>query len=695
MDHQANSTANSSFDWYARYEETGDMSLLEKAIQVERELLELRPSLRHPNRANICGNVAALLQESFRQTSDVSLLDEAISLNREALSLRPRGHYDRAKRCSELGASLYRRYTLSSDIALLNEAIEMKREALALHPPGHFDRAMSCVGLSIPLQELYYQSGDVTFLDNAIELSREALTLRPPGHSARARSCTMLGIVLHARYEQTGDFTLLHEAIKLDREARALTLQPVGHPARANSCANLGASLQELYYQTGIDALLDESIELKREALALYPPCHPDRASSCTSLGTALQSLYTRSGDVLHLDETIELKREAVALHSPGSRARAQASSNLAYSLSESYRRIGNVSLIDEAIDICNHSLGQFPPSQAWTLLVELAKLHLIPECSQFSVAKASEYLHQSCQHEVHSVQDFMLNICSCLSSLWNFSSMWTPHITATLVDVYNNIADRLPLLAGFVLDTPSRLQALKFTRRIGSDACVAAVLAKRPSIAVVLLDCGHGVVWTQAIHQRHPQMEGAPRDLAAKLENLLRVTALPKPTMLDKLPYSNPHLTFQDIRHKQNAQIRTILRDIRQMPGLERFMLGSTFDTLREAANSNPIVILVAAHSHVFALIMPGATRKSPDVLHLDLTWDNLLLLERSAKHDHNRYRAGARDPSSQSMSLDDTVDPTRAMRPGNYSPLNARLARLWVGVVKPVLMHLGLAVG
>jgi tetratricopeptide (TPR) repeat protein len=616
---------------------------------------------------------------------DEDALLQKIRDRREALAACPQGHPDRAKHSQRLGYSLYARYKQCGDLSLLDEAIELEREALALLPPGHHERAVGCNNLGSSLRVRYEQCGDLGLLDEAIELQREALALRPPGHPHRALSCNNLGHTLHARYEQCGDVCLLDKAIELKREA--LALRPSGHPVRALSCATLGASLHARYKQRGDLGLLDEAIELERKALALRPPGHPDRGLSCGNLASSLHVRYKQCGDLDLLNEAIELEREALALRAPGHPIRALSCRNLSDSLITCYGHTKNASLLEEAIKICSHSLKHGRSLEAWRSFLSLSKLYMIPATFYFSLASALGYLNLSFASEFDNVHDFVYQTRISLSRLWDASSVWASDIPLQLCNMYTQLIDRLPLAAGFILDTSSRLQTLKSTHHIGTDACVAAILAKQPLRAIELLDRAHGIVWAQALHQRDPQTEGAPPELAAELAGHLRAIAAPTPTELGGSP-NQDH--YQDGRYKRNTRIQAILREIRAMSGLERFMLGSTYDTLRMAAHAHPVVVLVAGRGHAFALIMSNATGDQPHALHLELTSDDLSALRVSAEQAGLRSRADMRgyEPEARlGLAL------RRIKTDVNHEPHKV-LAEIWRKVIQPVIGYLQLQV-
>jgi tetratricopeptide (TPR) repeat protein len=570
----------------------------------------------------------------------------------------------------------------NEDAVLRN--IRDAREALAACPQGHPDRAMHAQRLGEQLFVRHRQTGDVSLIDEGIEAERKALDLRPPGHANRAVSCGNVGFSLRMRYEQCGDRGLLDEVIGLEREA--LALLPPGHHDRALSCEKLGSALRRRHKQCGDVGLLDEAIELEREALALQPPGHPSRADSCGNLGASLHARYRECRDLGLLDEAIELEREALALQPPGHPNQARCI-NLSYALINYYGHTKNASLLDEAIRLCSHSLQHGPSLMDWRSLLILSEIYMISNTSHTSLASALGYLDLSFASEFDNVHDFINNTEISLSGVWDASSAWASDTPLRLCNMYTQLIDRLPLAAGFVLDTTSRLQTLKSTHHIGTDACVAAILAKQTSQAIELLDRAHGLVWAQALHQRNPQTEGAPPELAAELADHLRAIATPMPAQLDdSLPLSH----HQDARHKRNTRIQAILREIRAMPGLKRFMLGASYDTLRMSAHEHPVIVLVAGRGHAFALIISNATHDHPHALCLELTSDDLSALRVSAEQAGLRSRADMRhcEPEAR-LGL-----ASRRTEPGVNHKSHQVLGEIWHKIIQPVLHYLQLEV-
>jgi tetratricopeptide (TPR) repeat protein len=668
-----------------RYEATGATPSLDESIKLHQEAIALHLG-GHPDRAASCNNLATALWLRYQMTGGSDLLNEIIKLYQEAFALRPVGHPDRAQSCSNLAIALDNLYRETASSNLLDEIITLHREALALRPAGHPDRAISCNNLGAALTDLYLVTRCSHLLDEIITLHREALALRPAGHPVRASSCCNLAGALLARYQTTGSSDLLDETIKLYREG--LALQPDGHPDRVIACSNLADALQKCYKVTGSSNLLDEAIKLGREGLALLPAGHPGRHYSCGNLATALQDRYQVTDISDLLDEIIKLRREALALRPHGHPDRAILCNGIADSLLTQYKKTKDVTAVDEALALARENAASASSSELWRALLILFLIHTEQALPHFSMSTATKYLLQASASFPSTIPEFMRQIQNCLDHIWLIHSAWTPGTILTLLEVYTNIIDRLSRMTGFAPDAVSQLTALISARSFGSDACVAALLSGRPRQAVELMEHAHGVIWTQALHLRDPQLQDVPQSLASELEALFRAVSVPI-TKRDLTPADHVigYVSPEDLRDRQNSRIQTILTEVRSIPGLERFMLGRSYAQLREAARKHPVVVLVSARGHVYALIIRDSAQENPDPLRLELTSDRLALLRDTAAGVGLRNEGAPQDVDMQFG---------RAMHISKRKETTAlsTLADLWHDVVKPVIDHLQLQV-
>jgi hypothetical protein len=343
-----------AFLLHTQFKQTGQVVLLDEAIELFREGLALRPP-GHPNRGTAAINLASVLQTQFEQTGQAVLLDEATELFREGLALRPPGHPRRDSAAINLASVLLTQFDQTGQAVLLDEATELFREGLALRPPGHPRRDSAAINLASVLQKQFEQNGQVVLLDEATELFREGLALRPPGHPSRDIAAINLANALLTQFEQTGQVVLLDEATDLFHEA--LELCPPGHPYRGTAANNLGNVLLTRFEQTNQVVLLDEATELFREWLALCPPGHPRRDIAAINLATVLQKQFEQNGQVVLLDKATDLFREALELCPPGHPRRDSAAINLADVLHARFKQTGQVVLLDEATDLYREGL--------------------------------------------------------------------------------------------------------------------------------------------------------------------------------------------------------------------------------------------------------------------------------------------------------------------------------------------------
>jgi tetratricopeptide (TPR) repeat protein len=609
-------------------------------------------------------------------------LETEIRDRRSRLAALSSDHPKRADACDDVALSLYQRYQVTGSISLLDETIAMLREALALRPTGHLDHAMSFNALANALYSHYEETGSTILLEEMIMLLREALYLLPDrGHPGHAQVCHSLGTALHTRYKITGMTDLLDEATTLHRRALA------GHPDRAMVYNSLANAFHSRYQETGNPNLLEEMIMLLRAALTLLPDGHPGHASLRSSLGTALCTHYEVTGMTSLLDEAIELHREALFLTPAGHPNRALSCNNLASALWKHYGRIRDLTVLEQAIALACEGAAPLSSAKSRTVLPLLCKMHLVPDSPHFAISTATEYLSQASQLHTDNITAFMQGMQECLDLIWSVDSTWTSNTPILLSNVYSNLIDRLAWMTGLALDTKSQLTALKPARAFGADACVAALMSGHPNQAIELTDHAHGVMWAQALNQRDPHLQDLPKDLASELEALLRAVSVPMAAhTLERSDTATRYLSPEDVRHQQNSRIQTLLTEIRETPGLERFMLGSTFAQLREVACKHPVVVVVAARGRAYALIVSETTVASPHPLPLAITSQRLSSLRDYAG------RAGLRN-GRPSPKLEDGA------RLGLADPVEeddgvSVLSDTWLHVVKPVLDYLQLQV-
>jgi hypothetical protein len=730
---RAESCENLAISLVTRFKLTDEDALLMEAIDLQREALALRPQ-GHQDRALTCENLSVSLNSLYKHLDNINILDEAIMLSRESLALRPKKHPSRALSCANLANSLRELHELTKGDNLLTESIDLDRESLSLLPKGHIDRAGSCQGLANALIDQYMTTGNEACLIEAQELSRELLGLHPRGHPNRPITCTRYAGVLQAYYEHTGDDSVLLESTDLARESLAVERDVGKKDYYALSCQRLAHSLHLHYDSTGDDRFLMEAVQLQQQALALTPEGHHSRGSSCVELGNLLWKLYTRTRNNQVLDHAIQLHQEAYDLYPPGHkdrpaycvnlinslRARGQAANvddvtlsskimtlcreaftvcpkghpnraiccrHLVTSLQMCYTTKREQSLLNEILTLSEESLAIAPPGTLWRDLSVLAWVHLQINSPTLNTKRALQYLLQLVGSRAVDASQAMTSTLSCLDLVWRLKDSLDPLSDWTvLTTIYQKLVRLLPLIANPALETHSQLQALNKCSQLGSDAFVCAALSGTESLGLESLEIAQGFLWSQSLHYRDPQFNEVPELLADQLQGLLHEFTTSTQSQVDFMAEGDSFLTPNDVRHGRSSRIYALLSEIRALPGLENFMLGETFSTLASVAFDHPVVVLVGARKHFYALILRPQS-EGPTLLRLGD-------LEAILNSTNDELR---RDTRGGATIVNKGSDQIRAMaitQRGNFSPLSRRLKDIWLNIVKPVLDCLGVQV-
>ena len=468
---------------------------------------------------------------------------------------------------------------------------------------------MSLSNLAKRLSTRYDQLGAMQDLDEAIILDREALDLRPQGHLERSMSLNNLAAHLSSRYNHLWAIQDLDEAIVLDREA--LDLRPQGHPDRSMSLNNLANRLSTRYKQLGAMQDLHEAIILAQEALYLRPQGHPDRSTSLNNLANRLYTRYKQLGAVQDLDKAIVLAREALHLRPQGHPDRSRSLDSLARHLRERFTRLKQ---LQDKEDL-------------FSLYVQLVH---VPQTSSIDLFAARAW--------IRAAEDFQ-------------------HPTILLA-----YETSLRLLIQHLATLPSLPQHLVILKNLTSSLAVdafSACLRKRaPTRAVELLEQGRGVFWSQLTRLRSPLDDVVVSSLAGKTlaDKFTRLALLIRNVL------NSPGADQHERVCRLNLKLQRVVTNIRDLPGLSRFLLSSLFPDLQHAASGGPVIIV-------------NASKYSCDALVVFLARDPVHIPLRIA-------REGVRALSTELHTL--TV---RAKRADMTRELAFFLRKLWDQIVSPIV--------
>jgi hypothetical protein len=703
-------------------------SALDEAIELEKEVLVLCPP-GHRLRHAACESISISLHKRAHVGSrGLADLEESILFAREALELRSPGHFARNASLVALAQVLRERYIRTGNIPDLDEVIALERQAIAAYPVGHTQRATAFVSLANSLRRSFDRTGDVRVLEEAYEHAKTGLGLRPSGHALRPGALIAVVVLLNtlSTIRSYRSDAFIHDAIAYGREATQLCPKGRGHAHRAPSCMGLAASLKLLFGRTGDEALLHEAIALETEALELRLPDDIDRPTSCTNLAVSLNMLHEHNPTLDLQDRVIALEKEALSLRRPKDPLRAAACTNLASSLRKRFMLTKDTSFLKTATDLDIEALNIQSPDHPRRLQlsvdlsisytkwyeVSLDKTHLaaaIATCKQGlastsqsnparwrgSLQLAQLLLFETSTFDADAIIPLMSEAANpqaddppaLLAGLAHIISLLNLKLAKEadllrILQVHDQIIGLMPLVAGHTLDARNQLQVTKSCAEIGRAAFACAARAGQVTQGLALIERARGVMWSQALKLRDPQINTLPKAQGNELTSLISSLSLTQKNQLstERIGDSDARfLTNRDVRHVQGRRLQTLIEEIRGIPGQEMFMHGLPITTLLQASARHPVVVLVPALDYCRALILHSPNDvvmlPFPEVKIPDL-WTMVL----GATCDDDQGPRGLKGRQ-------------RGIKVISSRPKDT-LSQLWVRIVKPIVLQLGFKV-
>ncbi|RKK76947.1 hypothetical protein BFJ68_g18006 [Fusarium oxysporum] len=335
----------------------------------------------------------------------------------------------------------------------------------------------------------------------------------------------------------------LEEAIKTARQAVKST--PDDHPNLAGRLNNLGNEFGLRYKRTGEMKDLEEAIKTARQAVKSTPDDHPDLAGRLNNLGVFLESWYERMGEMDDLEEAIQIARQAVKLtpdHHPDLAGRLN---NLGNKLGLRCERTGQMRDLEEASAYL---------LEAW-----------------------------SCSSAVpfHRVQA----AAKCLELLATQSKV------DQAIDLGRGILDLLPSVHTRALDRNDQQFVVSTFAGVASYLCSFLLSANRLNEALECLEQGRAIIISQLLDDRSdlPSLRQDHSQLANRYQSLVdEVNAPARQTTSGVV-----EALLRKRRQEAVAELDTCLKEIRRVPGHERFMLGQTVAEMKECITKGSIVVI------------------------------------------------------------------------------------------------------
>jgi len=354
----------------------------------------------------------------------------------------------------------------------------------------------------------------------------------------------------------------LGAVIQLSQEA--LNDTPKDHPDRARRLHSLGVEYGNRYQRTGVMTDIETAIQRFQEALDNTLDDHPDRAYRLQSLGKGYHNRYERTGVMADLEAAIQRFQEALNDTPDDHPDRASRLQHLGDGYVHRYQKTGAKTDLETAIQRYQEVLDHLPSHIFIRLEVSIELLKLHTEAENWSLA----YL-------------------------------------AASTGVY-----LIPLLTPRLLENADKQNLLPTAVGLASDAAAVALIAGKTQYeAIQLLEVGRGVILGSLNEMRvdisdlqlkHPQEAEKYIQFRNQLD-----TPTASTRQVDRFDARTVLTRHSDQRYDAGQKMEQVIKDIRSLPGFDRFLLAPSEDELKAAAVSGPIVIVNVSKYRCDALII------------------------------------------------------------------------------------------
>lgn len=727
--------ANLAVSLGERYRRHGELEDLERTISIEELALELTPEGHYHKPARL-ENLAVTLGVRYKRYNELEDLERAISMEELALELTPEGHPDKPERLSNLAVALGYRYDRHGELEDLERAIDLKELALRLTPEDHPDKPARLANLAVSLGDRYNRHRDLEDLERAIDLKELAIKFTPEDHPDLPARLENLAASLRVRNRRQEDLEELERAISI--QELTLELMPEGHPDEPGRLASLATSLEDRYERHSELEDLERAIDLRESAIDLTPEGHPDMPALLASLAGSLwirskrpdepgdlervaisddsgeeddrstpevwHRPITSHSQMMYLERAIRVGYRSVKLTSESDSSMPERLANLGGFIFYCYELWGGLRDLERSISMREQAVRITPeghPDKAtrlydlglafWNLFLtrkSKSRFDAIIDCFM----KAATQSLGDPSHRLDAAKKCVL----LLSEYIDFGS------AESLLLAHSRIIQVLPEIVwlGHSVDRRFEESGKLGLGSLVNDAASAFIHARSRHQAIVWMETGRSLVWSQITSMRAPPDEKLAQmhpSLASDLRKVLTELARSGNTSLSSLQHST-HLTdtsqslhsegtmshgitLEDIANRHRRLViryESILKGIRSHWGFENFMRSPGIDSLlpRIEDLDGPVVFINVHTSScdALALFSNGA------MTHIPLP----SLTESRTRSLRSTWMRCLRSSNRDARAI--ITHDSRVLR-GGTTMFSRVLGRLWTWIVHPIL--------
>ncbi|KAH8154785.1 uncharacterized protein LAJ45_01316 [Morchella importuna] len=650
--HRSGRVNNLAKHLWTRYRLLGDIDDLRKAAACWEEVAETMPQ-DHPDWTRLVANVVNFLREVYKESMDVDDFRRMVAFFRRRVEATPRVHPGRREALVGLCSLLIDDYMQTGNLKAVREAIENAGEVLELTPPGHPDRAEALTDLASYLTREYHDTGDLETLDRAIRYSEEAVALNDPT-VYRANHLSTISLGLGARYERKGDLDDLRRAILYAREGIAVAHED--EEARVPIVHNLARLQYMMFKRASTRENLDEMLVCAETAVEQTPPGQPRSYIPLSNLAGCLEAKYYFTNDRAALLRAAEIMEELLTLALPGDTTRHKFMSNLA-----AFLTLKNLGLekpdeleMKRAVYYAEEALSAVPKDHtdraSFLVNLGLTRMEVFDGADMDTTQlflEAWECHHSPPLTRIHGAR-YAAGVLVQMGK-WEESSR-----------MLEDAIRMLPKVSTRSLEGQDKQQMLvKISGLPTTAACVALEAGKSAYHALGLLEISRGIIIGSTIDyrgdisdlkERHPEK-------FQKLEELRTEIDTPLPDSYESHTVGSRSFQTEEAylqarnrafkrREEALEEMDEILKEIRKLPGCERFQLAPSEEELKSWAKDGPVVTFVSSSYRSDAIILTSSSVTAlplPDLVHDDIEGRLSVIFEAPAKRSKKKRSPAA----------------------------------------------------
>ncbi|KAG8761817.1 hypothetical protein FRC11_012897 [Ceratobasidium sp. 423] len=668
----------------ARSDRFGNEEDLEIAIELYWQALSLTPK-GHEGRPKILQQLGCAYSNRFRQLGELYNVDKAIAYQSQALKLLPERGLYRIITLGNLGISYLRRFERSGNLEDIRNAIEYQSQAVSLTPEDHTKRQLWLGNLGNAYRVQYEHLGKLKDIDAAIEHLTEATSLTPSDHTFMTLWLNNLGLAHWHRFERLEETQDIDKAIAYHSQALSLPFKNASH--RAILLNNLGNSYSSRFERLSHSDDIDKAIMHQSMAVSITPPDNASRPHWLGNLGNSYWNRAERLGNQEDLIKAIEYHLQAVSALPSGHASLPLWLVGLGKSYAGLFTCGGNNKDIESAIEHQTMAVNLTPSyhGDAPEWLYWLARSHLL----HFQSLPGVGSLERIIECFKKSAQSTVGNPYYIFRSACHWAQLAAAHQMPDHLLAYQRAMDLVPQLVWLGSSIDKRYSDVPKLGDLALEAAMAAISAKKYSLALEWLEQGRSIVWNQVLQLRTPldQLSSADPTLAEKLGHVASqlhsapsMNRKPVVSSRNSVPLEEPNHE----RHRLAEEYDQLITQARQLEGFESFLLPKKSQELLCATYSGPIVVVNVHPSRCDALILQPSCNEVSCFSLISLSHQKIVKACDQLRYTLSRQGLRHRDPDlSRRPFFEDWQN--------DDSDFEGILKMLWHDLTKPVIEFLG----